>query len=123
MFKQVFVFCMLIMISPLLSGCWFIAGGVAGYEVTQDSVQGHFDTSFEEAYQVSLKVMQSLGKTNVQDEKGGWIKTDIDNHVVALHIEKLTERTVQITVSARKYTLPKPQFARNILDKISSRLR
>ncbi len=123
MFKQVFVFCMLIMISPLLSGCWFLAGGVAGYEVSADNVKGHFDTSFEEAYQVSLRLMQSLGKTNLEDEKGGWIKADIDNHIVALHIEKLTERTVQITVSARKYTIPKPQFARNILDKISSRLR
>lgn len=123
MSKQVLMFCVLIMVSPLLSGCWFIAGGVAGYEVTQDSVQGHFDTSFERAYQAGLKVIQSLGKTNLEDEKDGWIKADINKYVVALHIEKLTERTVQITVSARKYTLPKPQFARSILDKISSRLR
>lgn len=121
--KQGLIFGVLIMFSPVLSGCWFLAGGAAGYEVSADSVRGHFDTTFEHAYQVSRKVIRSLDNTTMEDEKGGWLKANIEDHNVAVHIEKLTARTVRVTVSARKYALPKAQFARNILDKISDRLK
>ena len=108
---------------PLICGCWFILGGAAGYEMTSDSARGHYDTSFPRAYKASVHVMLSQGNITMQEEKSGWVKADIDNHNVAVHVEQLTERTAQITVSARKYTLPKPQFARDILSKISKELR
>lgn len=123
MVKRLVVFCIMLSTLPLLSGCWFLVGGAVGYEVSPDSVRGHFDTSFIRAYSVSLDVMRKHGKTTIEDEKKGWIKADFDNYNAAVHIEQLTERTVQITISARKYALPKPQFARDILSKISRRLK
>lgn len=121
--KRSVIFCILIFLTPLSSGCWFFVGGATGYEVSSDSVRGHFDTSLDNAYQVSLKVMRSKGNTTMEDKKGGWIKAEIEGYNVAAHIEKLTPKTVRITISARKYALPKAQFARDILDKISEKLK
>lgn len=59
----------------------------------------------------------------MEDEVGGWIKFDTEKYNVAIHVEKLTEKTVQITVSARKHTLPRVQFARDVLAKIDKRLK
>ncbi|MDD5044171.1 MAG: hypothetical protein PHU91_02955 [Candidatus Omnitrophica bacterium] len=106
------------------SGCfWLLAGGAAGYGVSPDSVQASFDTSASHAYHQSLVVMRKLGKTTMEDEKGGWVKADFDNYNVAVHIEQKTANSVQVTVSARKYATPRPQKARDVLDMISARLR
>ena len=123
MVKRLAALLIILSILPLLCGCWFLLGGAAGYEMTSDSARGHYDTSSTRAYKASQHVMQTRGNITMQDEKSGWIKADIGNYNVAVHIEQLTERTVQTTVSARKYTLPKPQFAREILSKISKELR
>jgi len=123
MIRRLAVILIILSILPMLCGCWFILGGAAGYEMTSDSAIGHYDTSFTRAYKASLHVIQAQGNITMQDESGGWIKADIDNNNVAVHIEQLTEKTAKITVSARKYTLPKPQFAREILSKISRGLR
>lgn len=124
MLKKLILLCVLISVIPLLSGCLaLLVGGAAGYEVSSDSVKGYFDTSFSRAYKVSLKTAKSLGSVNMEDEVGGWIKFDSQAYNVAIHIEKSTEKTVQITVSARKHILPKVQFAKDILAKISKKLK
>lgn len=124
MSKRLVFFLAILSIIPLVSGCWFLVGAGAGYEITSDSAIGHFDTSFARAYQASLNIIKSqAGNITMDDEKLGWIKADINNYKTAVHIEQLTEKTVQITVSARKYALPKAQFARDILSKISKKLK
>ena len=106
------------------SGCfWLVAGGATGYEVSPDSTRANFDTSFSRAYNESLVVLRKLGKTTMEDEKGGWIKAEFDNYNVAVHIEQKTANSVQVTVSARKYATPRSQKARDVLDMISTRLK
>ncbi len=114
-----------ILAMPLLSGCIaLLAGGVIGFEVSADSVKAQFYTSYERAYRVSLDVANDMvGSVNMADEATGWIKFDSQDNNVAIHIVKQTDRTVEITVSARKYGTPRVQFARDILAKIARKLR
>jgi len=127
MFKQAIVFCILIIAVPLISGCWFLvgagAGGAAVYEVSTGTVTANYDAKFDRAYDDSLSILRSKGKTKMEDSVGGWVKADIGEHDVAVHIERLTERAVKVTVSARKGVLPDGEFARNMMQEISRRLR
>jgi len=115
----------LILAAPLLSGCFaLLAGGAIGYEVSADSVKADFDTSYDRAFNVSLDVAKAMiGSIDVSDKATGWIKSESEGNNVAIHIVKLTEETVQVTVSARKYATPRVQFARNILANISKKLK
>lgn len=115
----------LILAVPLLSGCFaLLAGGAIGYEVSPDSVKADFDTSYDRAYNVSLDVAKRMiGTVDISDKAAGWIKSESEGNNVAIHIVKLTEETVQVTVSARKYATPRVQFARNILANISKKLK
>jgi len=114
----------LILTAPLLSGCGaLLVGGAIGYTVSADSVKADFDTSYEKAYNASLDVIKAMvGSIDMSDKATGWIKSESEGNNVAVHIVKLTEETVQVTVSARKYATPRAQFARNILAKISKKL-
>jgi Protein of unknown function (DUF3568) len=110
---------------PLFSGCFaLLAGGAIGYGVSPDSVKANFDTSYDRAYDVSLDVTKAMsGTINMTDQTTGWIKSTSEGYDVAIHIVKLTESTVQVTVSARKFATPRVQFARNVLAKISRKLK
>jgi hypothetical protein len=116
---------LLILAAPLLSGCFaLLDGGAVGYEVSPDSVKADFDTSYDRAFNVSLDVAKAMiGTIDMSDKATGWIKSESEGNNVAIHIVKLTEETVQVTVSARKYATPRVQFARNILANISKKLK
>ena len=128
MFKRtriVVIVVALILVVPLLSGCFaLLAGGAIGYEVSADSVKAQFDSSYERAYKASLDVAKAMvGTIDMADETTGWIKSSSENNNVAIHIVKQTDKTVEITVSARKYATPRVQFAKDILAKISKKLK
>jgi hypothetical protein len=127
MSKQTIVFCILIMVVPLVSGCWFLVGAGAGgatvYEVSTGTVTANYDARFDRAFDVSLSILRSKGKTKTEDSVGGWVKADIGERDVAVHVERLTEKAVKVTVSARKGVLPDGDFARGIMTDISNRLR
>jgi len=110
---------------PLLSGCFaLLAGGAIGYTVSADSVKAEFDSSYEKAYKASLDVAKAMvGTIDMADETTGWIKSESEDNNVAIHIVKQTDKTVEITVSARKYATPRVQFAKDILAKISKKLK
>ena len=80
MFKRtriVVIVVALILVVPLLSGCFaLLAGGAIGYEVSADSVKAQFDSSYERAYKASLDVAKAMvGTIDMADETTGWIKS------------------------------------------------
>jgi hypothetical protein len=125
MIKKMGIVVALILAMPLLSGCGaLLVGGAVGYAVSADSVKGQFDSSYEKAYKASLDVAKSMvGSIDMADEAAGWIKSESEDNNVAIHIVKQTDKTMEITVSARKYGTPRVQFARDILYKISKKLK
>jgi hypothetical protein len=127
MSKGIMVFCVLMMAVPLVSGCWFLVGAGAGgatvYEVSTGTVTANYDVKFERAYRTSLDVLRSRGKTTMEDSVGGWVKADIGERDAAVHIERLTDKASKVTVSARKGVMPEGEFARNIMNDISAKLR
>ena len=121
---KAFIFSLLVLTVPLFSSCTaLLIGGAIGYEISSDSVKADVDTSYDRAYDASLETIRAMGGLSIDKKTEGWVKSDLNNYNVAVHLEKLTEKTVRITISARKYALPKPQYARDVLVKILNRLK
>ncbi len=122
--RKIFILSLLVLAVPLFSSCAaLLIGGAVGYEVSADSVKANVDSSYDKAYDASLETLRAIGGLSVDKKEEGWVKSDVNQYNVAVHIEKLTEKTVRVTVSARKYALPKAQYARDILAKILKRVR
>lgn len=82
------------------------------------------DQSFEHLFKVSLEVMMRMGTVIEQDETQGLIKAKINGANVTLWLEKSLEgQKTEITVTARKYFLPKPNIAGGVLYEITEKLQ
>ena len=121
---KIFTLGLLVATVPMLSSCAaLLIGGVAGYEVSADSVKADLDVSYDRAYDAALESIRAMGGESIDKKDEGWVKSNVNNYTVAVHIVKLTEKTTRVTVSARKFTLPKSQYARDILAKILVRVK
>ncbi len=82
-----------------------------------------FNVGFDKAYEVTLGIIQQIGKVTKDDKDSGLIKAKVDGSDVTVEITKKAEKEVQIKVSARKLVLPQPKLAEEILSKITEKLK
>lgn len=104
------------------SGCFtLVVGGAAAggaIIVMNDSVKTAVDTSYSRAWKVSNAQIKKLGKITKSFEKIGEIKAIVEGASVAVKIKKLTERTMEIKISAHKNILADLDLAQAILTSI-----
>ena len=110
-----------------LSGCTAVViGGAAAagaIVVAQDFATASVDTSFQKAWAAANDQLKKVGKVDKSFQKLGEIKATVEASSVHVKISRLTERTVDIKVSARKNLLPNTDLATAILTSILRRLR
>jgi len=99
----------------------FPVGAVVTF-IGKDSVREIIDVSFEHAYEISLKVMARMGRITKDDAPNGVIKANINGAMVALILRKGQDDKTEITISARKYMLPKLDIAGGVLYQIVDKL-
>lgn len=104
-------------------GVGFLPVGVAGALIGKDSSQIDFDVDYDKVFNTSAKVMREMGKSGQEDKTTGIVKGKVSGCNVTIKIVKKTDKTVQVTVSARKYLIPKPQIAGGVLHQISEELK
>lgn len=110
-------------ITGLAGVSMFSPVGAALLFAGKDSAQASFENGYDKVYKSAMEVMSSEGKIEEEGKNSGIIKGKINNTNVTVKIEKTSEKTVRITVSARKYLLARPQDARGFLYKISQKLK
>ncbi len=95
--------------------------GIAGAVLVgkDDSVET-YNVSYDKAFSVALEVIE--GKTKSQDSSKGEIKAKVDGADVTIKVVSLEENKTEVTVSARKYMLPKPKIASGVLYQITEKL-
>ena len=120
-------FCFLIFYFLFLTGCApAIIGGAAaaGYVVVaQDFVTTSVDTSFQRAWNAANDEIRKLGSIEKSFQKLGEVKGTVQGAKVLVTVSKLTERTIDIKVTARKNLLPDTELAQAILAAILRKLR
>ncbi|MBD3263901.1 MAG: DUF3568 family protein [Candidatus Omnitrophica bacterium] len=111
----------------LLQGCipLFIGAGVlTGYVLSNDSASGNVKADYEKLWSMCEDTLDyNRAEIISTDESRGLIKSKIKEHSVTLQITSITENVQKLRVSARKYLLPKPQFAQKIFFDIIDELR
>ncbi|TAN60769.1 hypothetical protein EPN16_04565 [bacterium] len=89
----------------------------------KDSAEASFGKSYGQVYESSLEIMNKNVKVQLEDRGTGIIKGEADNVNVTVKIAQINEKSVRVTVTARKYILPKPKIASGILYEISQKLK
>jgi len=103
-------------------GVAFLPAGVVGVLAGKDSSQAEFSVDFDTVFSTSLEVVQQMGKVKKEDKGNGVIKGNVSGADVTLKLEP-KEGKVGVTISARKFMLPKPEIAGGILHQISEKLK
>lgn len=124
-FSALFFICGLIF-SIGVCGCTavLIGGATAAgvIAVSQDSATTSYDVSFQRAWKVASEQIKKLGEVDKSFQKLGELRGKIEGSNVTIKVSRLTEKTVDIKVTARKNLLPNPELAQAILASIIRRL-
>jgi hypothetical protein len=97
-----------------VAGMSFLGGG---------TVKAEFNAGFDKAYGTVLDVMSKIGSGIKEDKDKGVIKAKVNGNDVTIMIVEKTSNTAEISVLAKKFILPQPETANDILGKISERLK
>ncbi len=107
----------------LVAGVAVLPVAVAATFIGKDYVQQIADAGFEYVYEISLEVIKRMGKITKEDASGGVIKANINGTMVALILRRDQDEKTGITISARKYMLPKMDIAGGVLYQILDKMQ
>lgn len=101
--------------APLLIG-----GGVAtGYGISNDSATGTVKEEYRVLWDLCMDKLNTMDAEIIGvNESKGYIKARVSENSVVIKINTLNPKTQRLKISARKFYLPKPQFAQKIYFKI-----
>ena len=101
--------------APVLLG----VGVVTGYTLSGDSAIGNVKAEYRILWDVCMDKLQSMESEVVySDESKGVIKARVADNSVVVKINTVNSENQKLRVSARKFFLPKPQFAQKVFLKI-----
>jgi hypothetical protein len=101
--------------APVLLG----VGVVTGYTLSGDSAIGNVKAEYRVLWDVCMDKLQSMESEVVySDESKGVIKARVADNSVVVKINTVNSENQKLRVSARKFFLPKPQFAQKVFLKI-----
>jgi hypothetical protein len=107
----------------MLTGVAALPISVAATFLGKDSVREVIDVQSVQLYDISLAVVKRMGTITRHDPVQGVIKANIRGAMVALELRKKKSNKTEITISARKYMLPKLDIAGGVLYQILDKLR
>jgi len=113
----------------IISGCLpaIIVGGavgaVGGYAVSRDTIQGETDKPYEVLWNSATTVARIRGKLKSEDAIKGRIELEAESSRVYISLDRLTQSTTRVRVSARKYHLPNIALAQDIFVKVMEGIR
>ncbi len=105
--------------APILVG----AGAVGGYAISRDTIKNTFDLEASHVYRVSREVVGELGLIVGEDQAHGRIQADVQGTKVTVTVSPVSERSVELKVSARRNVIfPKVDIANTVYNRIAGRL-
>jgi len=89
----------------------------------KDYAQQTFNVTTERAYDAGLRVIKLLGKVTKENRGRGIINAEVDEASVTFKLKKLSGKSTQVTISARKFGLPHAEIASGVMYRLSEQLK
>jgi len=97
---------------------------VAAFTFTgKDYAQETFNVPQQKAYDAGLAALKMSGKVKREDKVGGVINAEINGVGVTFRTRKISEKSTQVTIVARKFGLPKPEIASGVMYRLREQLK
>ncbi len=104
-------------------GVGFLPAGVAGAILGKDHAAAEFSINSARLYDIALQVLKKSGEIIKEDQAQKTIKAKVDGSDVNVSIDQKTGGQAAITISARKFMLPKQEIAEGILYQIQEKAK
>ena len=109
--------------ASMLAGVAVLPVAAAFTFAGKDSAQAPFSATMDKAYSQGLQVLKQMGTVKTENKAQGIISAEVRGAGVTLKLKKLSDTSTQITVSARKFGLPKPEISSGVIYQITERLK
>ncbi len=96
---------------------------LVGHLLASDESSMDFALGFDRIFATASAVANSSGTVVSEDKQSGQIKLGAQGADVVIKVTKISGGQVNVTVSARKFFLPQPEIAANILYAIEEKLK
>lgn len=106
-----------------LAGVAFLPLGAALLFTSSDNVVQDFNLNLKEAYELSFAVAKELGEISEASLDKGSVQANINGHGVNITLVGQVGNKTKITVSARKFGMPKREVAAGVLYEIKNKSR
>ena len=89
----------------------------------RDYAQETFDVTAQMAYDAGLRAIKIAGKVKEENRDSGVISAEVNGASVTLRLKKLSEKSTQVTISARKFGFPQAEIASGVMYRLKEQLR
>lgn len=97
---------------------------VAAFTFTgKDYAQETFSVTTERAYDAGLQAIKMAGKVKKEDKASGVISAEVNGASLTLKLKKLSGKSTQVTISARKFGLPQAEIASGVMYRLREQLK
>ncbi|MCF7871141.1 MAG: hypothetical protein K9L95_03365 [Candidatus Omnitrophica bacterium] len=111
----------------LFSGCVPVligAGAATGYALSNDAALGKISLEYRPLWDLCIDVLEEKDvEFLAMNQARGYIKAIVSEYAVTIRINSIGRNTQRLKVAARRYYMPKPQFAQKIFLEISGQLK
>jgi hypothetical protein len=98
-------------------------GGLGGYAISRDTIQGETDKSYDSLWRAAVTVGGIRGEIVQKDVSRGFLEVREGASRVKILLVRLTRATTRVKISARKYHLPDLDRAQDVFVKIMEQAR
>jgi uncharacterized protein involved in outer membrane biogenesis len=109
--------------AAMLTGVGIIPVAVVSAFGGKDSIQQQLDANVSKVYGVALAVLKRIGKVSKEDNQAYTILAEVNGVSVSVKLKESSAQSAQVTISARKFMLPKPEVANGVLYQIQEELK
>jgi uncharacterized protein involved in outer membrane biogenesis len=106
-----------------LAGVAILPAALAVTFAGKDSAEEELHVSFDSLYDISSGVLRKNGKVSGENKQTGVISAEVNGSSVKLELKRINNGVTKVTVSARKFMMPKPEVASGILYQIKEKLK
>ena len=109
--------------AAMLTGVGIIPVAAMALFGSKDSIEDRINVPLDRLFGISVETLKRMGTVKQEDQAAGAITAEASGATVTIRLKPDPKGGTSITISARKFMLPKPDVAGGVLYEIQQRLK